>query len=75
MTAARVEPLFAAFDEAHVLHHGSLTRYAMIALERLGHPVKISTAWRINAIDDFVCSFVPPLQRLGSSVALLGKVS
>jgi len=75
MTAARVEPLFAAFDDARVVHHGSLTRYALIALERLGHSVKISTAWKINAIDDFVCSFVPPLRRMGSSIALLGKVS
>jgi uncharacterized protein YbaR (Trm112 family)/SAM-dependent methyltransferase len=75
MTAARVEPLFAAFDEARVLHHGTLTRYALIALARLGYSVKISTAWKINAIDDFVCSFVPPLRRMGSSVALLGSVS
>jgi SAM-dependent methyltransferase len=75
MTAARVEPLFAAFDEARVLHHGSLTRYALIALARLGYSVKISTAWKINAIDDFVCSYVPPLRRMGSSVALLGSVS
>jgi len=75
MTAARVEPLFAAFDEARVVHHGSLTRYALIALERLGYSVKISTAWKINTVDDFVCSFVPPLRRAGSSVALLGSVS
>jgi hypothetical protein len=34
-----------------------------------------NTAWKINAIDDFVCSFVPPLRRVGSSVALLGSVS
>jgi hypothetical protein len=52
-----------------VIHHGSLTRYLLIALERLGYSV-ISTAWRFNAVDDFLCSFVPPLRRIGG-VALL----
>ena len=75
MTSTRSAPLFSAFDEANVIHHGSLTRYPLIALERLGHSVKISTAWRINAVDDFLCSLVPPLRRIGSSVALLGSVS
>jgi uncharacterized protein YbaR (Trm112 family)/SAM-dependent methyltransferase len=75
MTAARVEPLFSAFDQARVVHHGSLTRYPLIALERLGYSVKISTAWKINAVDDAICSFIPPLRRIGSSVALLGSVS
>jgi SAM-dependent methyltransferase/uncharacterized protein YbaR (Trm112 family) len=75
MTSARLEPFFSAFDEAQVIHHGSLTRYPLIALERLGHSVKISTAWRINAIDDFLCSAIPPLRRIGSGLALLGSVS
>ena len=52
-----------------------MTRYALIALERLGHAVQISTARKINTIDDFVCSFVPRPWRMGSSVALLGKMS
>jgi SAM-dependent methyltransferase/uncharacterized protein YbaR (Trm112 family) len=74
MTAARALPMFTAFEQAHVIHHGSITRYPLIALERLGHSVKISTAWNINRIDDFLCSLFPPLRRIGSSVALLGAM-
>jgi SAM-dependent methyltransferase len=74
MTKARVKPLFSAFDEASVIHHGSLTRYPLIALARLGLTVKASTAWKINRVDDAACSMVPALRRIGSSVALLGTL-
>jgi SAM-dependent methyltransferase/uncharacterized protein YbaR (Trm112 family) len=72
MTKARAAPLFSAFDEAAVIHHGSLTRYPLIALDRLGFTVKVSTAWKINEVDDALCSTIPPLRRIGSSVALIG---
>jgi SAM-dependent methyltransferase/uncharacterized protein YbaR (Trm112 family) len=72
MTTERTSRLFTAFPQAEVVQHGALTRYPLIALHKLGWSPKLATAWRINRIDDAICARIPRLQRMGSSVALLG---
>jgi ubiquinone/menaquinone biosynthesis C-methylase UbiE len=72
MTKARAQPLFAAFQDAEVIHHGALTRYPLIALWKFGLKAQVSTAWSITKMDDAICSLIPPLRRMGSSIALIG---
>jgi len=72
MTTERTQSLFTAFPQAEVARHGALTRYPLIALHKLGWSPKLTTAWRINRVDEAICARVPRLRRMGSSVALLG---
>lgn len=70
----RLEPFFHSFQQATITHHGTLTRYPMLALYKLGMPMKLTTYWKICIVDDFLCSLVPPVRRIGSSVSLLGTL-
>jgi ubiquinone/menaquinone biosynthesis C-methylase UbiE/uncharacterized protein YbaR (Trm112 family) len=57
LTHARVAPLFGAFPSATIVQHGTLTRYPMLALEKLGARFPVATAWQLGRWDDLVCSF------------------
>ena len=70
MTAARVAPLFDAFQNARYELHGTLTRYAMLGLQKFGVLTPLDRAWWIGRVDDKVSS-VLGLRRFGSGVALL----
>jgi len=72
LTAERAAPMRTAFPEHQRVQHGTLTRYPLLALGKLGVPCGLRTAWRITAIDDAVSSWVPGLRRWGSAAALLG---
>ncbi|HEY5530023.1 MAG TPA: methyltransferase domain-containing protein [Thermoleophilia bacterium] len=72
LTKARVEPVWGAFHKAAVVQHGALTRYPLIALSKLGVSCSLSVAWHLGSVDDAVCSFVPRMRGMGSSVAVLG---
>lgn len=73
LTAERVEPLHRAFGRAGaVLQHGTLTRYPLLALHKLGITWTLRAVWRINKLDDALCARIPRLRALGSSVACLG---
>lgn len=68
---SRVEPLFQAFPSAQVMHHGALTRYPLLALNKLGLATKTSTVSKITAIDDRIASVSRAVRKQGSSVSLL----
>ncbi len=74
LNPARVAPLYEAFSRAQVVHHGALTRYPLLVLQKLGVSASLGAAWWINRVDDLACSMAPGLRRLGSSVTLLGTV-
>jgi hypothetical protein len=67
MELERVLPLFRAFDDARVTHHGTFTRYSLIALGKLGVRPRIQTIDRITRIDDNLAS-KSSLRKYGSSV-------
>lgn len=71
LTADRTRPLYTAFSSARIVHHGTFTRYPLIALGKLGLRVATATAARIQRADDVVASRLPRARRAGSSVALL----
>lgn len=71
-TATRLQPVFAHFPGLRVEHHGALTRYPLVALQKAGLRPGRAAAWAIARADDAICRLLPPLQALGSSVALLG---
>jgi len=71
LTDERVAPLFEAFSAPRVLHHGALTRYALVALEQLGVRLPARALWLTTRGDDAVTSLAPRLARTGSSVSLL----
>jgi uncharacterized protein YbaR (Trm112 family) len=73
LTKERVNPLYTAFKSSTIIHHGTLTRYPLLALNKLGLSVKLSTVWWLNYLDDKICSPVPRLRNMGSSIALLGE--
>jgi SAM-dependent methyltransferase/uncharacterized protein YbaR (Trm112 family) len=71
LTRERVAPLFDAFSSARYVQHGSLTRYPMLAIQKLGARIPLDTAWTVGRIDDRICSLIPAMRRFGSGVALL----
>jgi SAM-dependent methyltransferase len=70
LTRARVAPLFTSFAEAEKIQYGTLTRYPAIALSKFGINVPFGMMWQLYRVDDTVCSWIPGLRNLGSSVAL-----
>lgn len=72
LSKERVAPLKQAFSTSEVVQHGTLTRYLLLALNKFGVSSTLSTAWRLNKIDDAICSLIPGLRRMGSSVVCLG---
>jgi ubiquinone/menaquinone biosynthesis C-methylase UbiE/uncharacterized protein YbaR (Trm112 family) len=70
LTSRRIEPHLAHFTDAKVTHYGAMTRYPAIALGKLGVRASHHGLWAAGRIDDFVSSIVPPLRRMGSSVAI-----
>jgi SAM-dependent methyltransferase/uncharacterized protein YbaR (Trm112 family) len=74
LTPARVAPIFDAFEPAHVVQHGTFTRYPMIALGKFGVIPSLRLLRRVAQFDDTLASALR-LRRFGSSVALLGEVT
>jgi ubiquinone/menaquinone biosynthesis C-methylase UbiE/uncharacterized protein YbaR (Trm112 family) len=72
LTRARVAPLFTSLGEAKKQQYGTLTRYPVLALNKFGINVPFSVVWKLYSADDAVCSWIPGLRDLGSSVALFG---
>jgi uncharacterized protein YbaR (Trm112 family)/ubiquinone/menaquinone biosynthesis C-methylase UbiE len=70
LTRARVAPLFTSFNKAEKIQYGTLTRYPVIALSKFGINVPFGVTWQLYSVDDMVCSWIPGLRNLGSSVAL-----
>ena len=73
LTKARIEPLAKSFRTAHVIQHGTLTRYPFLALSKLGINVSKSIPWYFGKVDDAVCSLIPGMRGMGSSIAVLGS--
>lgn len=73
LTKDRVAPLIQHFSSAEVVQHGTLSRYPLLALQKFGHPSELETVWKINLVDDKLCSAIPGLRSMGSSVVSLGQ--
>ena len=71
LDSKRVLAFQRAFPHARVRHHGSLTRYPLILLERLVR-LSESTVWSVLELDDAISAWLG-CRRLGSGVALLAK--
>jgi SAM-dependent methyltransferase len=72
LTSSRVASLGQTFSWARIVHHGALTRYALLALGKLGIPCDRRLARGVYALDDALSSLVR-LRDLGSSVAVLAR--
>ncbi|HEX3600834.1 MAG TPA: class I SAM-dependent methyltransferase [Lacipirellulaceae bacterium] len=72
LTRARVEPIFSAFSSAKKEQYGALTRYPALALGKFGINLPFSVIWQLYRFDDAICSCIPGMRGLGSSVALFG---
>lgn len=70
LTDERLAPLARSFPTSSVIHHGTLTRYPLIALSKLGLGASLRRALALNALDDGVATRLG-LRRYGSSVAVL----
>lgn len=68
----RLLPLLRTFENPTVTHHGTFTRYFLIALGKLGVRAQMETIDRITRIDDKIASKIS-LRKYGSSVALLAE--
>lgn len=71
LTHERVAPLYGAFADPAVIHHGVLTRYALIALDKLGLGLSPRAVRCVVAADDAFCRRLARGSLSGSSVALL----
>lgn len=73
ITKERAKPLFSSMAEAKLDHHGALSRYPLILLEKAGFRTSLSAAHRIQALDDAISSLLPPWRHsMGSCVVMLG---
>ena len=68
----RVLSLFRTFNNATVTHHGTFTRYPLIALGKLGVCPRSQLIDRITRFDDKLASKFS-LRKYGSSVALMAE--
>jgi len=75
VTADRLGPFHQAFSEAEVVRHGAFLRYPMIAIEKFGVTVSLSTALRIGRIDDRIGRVLPGVRNPGSCAALLAATA
>jgi hypothetical protein len=69
----RVSPIFETFDDARVVHHGALTRYGLLALQKMKLGLSLEQVWRITQVDDRITNLVPFVRKQGSSVAVLAS--
>lgn len=72
LNSARVAPLFNTFSRAEKTQYGTLFRYPALALAKLGVNVPFGMMWQLYRMDDAVCSCIPGMRNMGSSVALFG---
>jgi SAM-dependent methyltransferase len=72
MELERLRPLFDVFDDAIVTHHGTFTRYPLIALGKMGIHVKPRTVARITQFDDMLATKIS-LRKYGSCVAMMAE--
>jgi uncharacterized protein YbaR (Trm112 family)/SAM-dependent methyltransferase len=75
LTPARIAPLRDAFSETKIVQHGTLTRYPFLALKKFGIDSSLAIVRAVGRIDDALCSLIPGLRSMGSSVAVLGRKS
>ena len=73
LTKKRLEPLQEEFAKVEVVHHGTLTRYPFLALSKFGVNNSLSVVWNLGKLDDAICSVIPGLRAMGSSIAILGS--
>jgi SAM-dependent methyltransferase len=73
LTAERIAPLNDAFADGRVIQHGTLTRYPLLALQKFGLESGMGTVRKLGRIDDAICSLIPGLRGMGSSIAILGR--
>jgi uncharacterized protein YbaR (Trm112 family) len=71
LTAIRLEPVKQLFANYKIIQHGTLTRYPLLALNKLGVNSSLAVAWRANQIDDGISSVIPGMRGMGSSIVLL----
>ncbi|MEO7674454.1 MAG: hypothetical protein ABIU09_10315, partial [Pyrinomonadaceae bacterium] len=69
----RIEPLTKAFENSELIQHGTLTRYLFLALSKTGINIGRSLPWYFGKVDDAICSLIPGMRRMGSSIAVLGS--
>jgi SAM-dependent methyltransferase len=70
LTSERIGTLERTFRTSRVVQHGTLTRYLLIALDKLGLHSRVPFAWKIGLADDRVSALLR-LRRWGSSSAVL----
>src|SRR5680860_1291048 len=72
LTPSRIRPPRAqSFPGARIVHHGVLSRYALLALKKARISFSHRTVWRLSTLDDRLVSRSARLRDQGSSVAIL----
>lgn len=69
--ADRLSPIERSFSSISVIQHGTITRYPLIAMDKMGLPISRALPWYLGKVDDRVCSLLPGFRRWGSSIAVL----
>lgn len=71
LTAERCASLTTYFTAGRLIHHGALSRYAMIGFSRIGLTFPRSLVETLTRADDRLSSVIPRVRDAGSSVAVL----
>ena len=73
LTQKRIEPMNKAFSGSTLVQHGTITRYFFLGLGKFGINVSKTIPWYVGKVDDAVCSILPGMRSMGSSIAVLGE--
>ena len=70
---SRLSGLRETFPDGKVQHHGSISRYPLILLGRLGIDIPLGWCWRAFQSDDMLSSLIPGVRSMGGSVSVCGR--
>ncbi len=71
LTMKRLKAFRETFSRTEMIHHGAITRYPLLALMKLGLNSNLSLVWKLNRLDDRICSCIPGARKMGSSISCL----
>lgn len=69
----RMAKFYECFGKTEVIHHGTLFRYLLLALSKIGIEMKMATVMEIMRLDDRICDLLSSARKYGSSVCLIAE--
>jgi len=73
LTSLSIDGFRRTFPDVRVVHHGALSRYALLAASKFHIDSTLRRSWKVQSADDRIASLWSPLRDRGSSVVVLAS--